>query len=389
MSIVFGLAWRRQITEQNETGVEVVSWYWHFVDGVWAVVFTLVYFVGRWSEHRETASMTSSITAHRILQRPPVREARSSSTGAIGAIAESARIRRCRDRGDAAVDGLADRAGAGDHRAGRRPGDEPGPVRRRCGALRLRPGGLDWPTAARPGPPARADGRAGAAVPGAVAGKAGMVDQLRPGVAGYRFQLPEKIHPISAGVKGGIVGGLVMPIPALAYGLLSGHGLWFPINLLAGMAVPGISGETAAPARAVLRGVADPGDLHPCHVLGDVRAALRGRLADLAADPGRSGGRGRRADAALLDGHLLRLHGDRQSVARIDFVNWPWFIASQVVYGVAMSIVVINSEKVPRRTGGERAGPVGGCPRSPARLEVRREFPGHLRWLRPATLLGP
>jgi len=27
--------------------VEVVSWYWHFVDGVWAVVFTLVYLVGR------------------------------------------------------------------------------------------------------------------------------------------------------------------------------------------------------------------------------------------------------------------------------------------------------------------------------------------------------
>ena len=47
MSIVFGLAWRRQITERNETGVEVVAWYWHFVDGVWVVVFTLVYFVGR------------------------------------------------------------------------------------------------------------------------------------------------------------------------------------------------------------------------------------------------------------------------------------------------------------------------------------------------------
>src|SRR5258708_993377 len=47
MGIVFGLAWRRQITTRNETGVEVVSWYWHFVDGVWAVVFTLVYVVGR------------------------------------------------------------------------------------------------------------------------------------------------------------------------------------------------------------------------------------------------------------------------------------------------------------------------------------------------------
>ena len=42
------------------------------------------------------------------------------------------------------------------------------------------------------------------------------------------------------------MGGLVMPIPALAYGVLSGHGIWFPINLLAGIVVPGISGETAA-----------------------------------------------------------------------------------------------------------------------------------------------
>jgi cytochrome c oxidase subunit 3/cytochrome o ubiquinol oxidase subunit 3 len=47
MSLVFGLAWRRQITARNESGVAVVSWYWHFVDGVWAVVFALVYVVGR------------------------------------------------------------------------------------------------------------------------------------------------------------------------------------------------------------------------------------------------------------------------------------------------------------------------------------------------------
>ena len=47
MSIVLGLARRRHITARNKTGVEVVSWYWHFVDGVWVVVFTLVYVVGR------------------------------------------------------------------------------------------------------------------------------------------------------------------------------------------------------------------------------------------------------------------------------------------------------------------------------------------------------
>ena len=27
--------------------VELVSWYWHFVDGVWVIVFTVVYVVGR------------------------------------------------------------------------------------------------------------------------------------------------------------------------------------------------------------------------------------------------------------------------------------------------------------------------------------------------------
>ena len=47
MSIVFGLAQGRRITERNKVGVEVISWYWHFVDGVWVLVFTLVYIVGR------------------------------------------------------------------------------------------------------------------------------------------------------------------------------------------------------------------------------------------------------------------------------------------------------------------------------------------------------
>jgi cytochrome c oxidase subunit 3/cytochrome o ubiquinol oxidase subunit 3 len=47
MLIVFSLAVRRRVTAQNRLGVELVSWYWHFVDGVWVVVFTLVYLVGR------------------------------------------------------------------------------------------------------------------------------------------------------------------------------------------------------------------------------------------------------------------------------------------------------------------------------------------------------
>jgi cytochrome c oxidase subunit 3/cytochrome o ubiquinol oxidase subunit 3 len=47
MLIVFGLALGRQVTSANHGGVQLVSWYWHFVDGVWVVVFTVVYLVGR------------------------------------------------------------------------------------------------------------------------------------------------------------------------------------------------------------------------------------------------------------------------------------------------------------------------------------------------------
>src|SRR5262249_7624057 len=39
-----------------------------------------------------------------------------------------------------------------------------------------------------------------------------------------------------------------------------------------------------------------------------------------------------------------------------EFVSWPWFIASQVVYGLAMSIVVIDADMA-------AAPPVGSGPR--------------------------
>ena len=45
--IVLGLALRREVTHANRAGVGLISWYWHFVDGVWVVVFTVVYLVGR------------------------------------------------------------------------------------------------------------------------------------------------------------------------------------------------------------------------------------------------------------------------------------------------------------------------------------------------------
>jgi len=60
-----------------------------------------------------------------------------------------------------------------------------------------------------------------------------------------RASLPVEVYPISAGVKGGLAGGVVMACLAAAYGILSGNGIWYPMNLLVAGLFPGI-GDTAA-----------------------------------------------------------------------------------------------------------------------------------------------
>src|ERR1700758_4424465 len=43
--LIFGLA--RQVDRNQSRRVDVLALYWHFVDAVWVVVFTVVYIVGR------------------------------------------------------------------------------------------------------------------------------------------------------------------------------------------------------------------------------------------------------------------------------------------------------------------------------------------------------
>ena len=48
MLVVLALAIGRRVNPANRSGVQLVSWYWHFVDVVWVAVFTIVYLVGRY-----------------------------------------------------------------------------------------------------------------------------------------------------------------------------------------------------------------------------------------------------------------------------------------------------------------------------------------------------
>jgi hypothetical protein len=46
-------------------------------------------------------------------------------------------------------------------------------------------------------------------------------------------RLPSQVYPLWAGAKGGVAGSGVMAALALLYGLVSRHGVWYPINTLA------------------------------------------------------------------------------------------------------------------------------------------------------------
>ena len=190
--------------------------------------------------------------------------------------------------------------------------------------------------------------------PAKIAAPLGRVDRLREGSPGYRFRLPEKIHPISAGIKGGIVGGLLMPIPALAYGLLSGHGLWYTANLLTGLVLPGVGAMTEAQLEQF-----DPTLLIAAtliHVtvsltVGLIYGVLLPTLPNI-------------PKPLAWGGLLMPILWSSVSFFAMGLANpllsrrvdWAWFVFSQFIFGVAAAWAV----HVQRRRRPLAAGAVGG-----------------------------
>jgi hypothetical protein len=187
--------------------------------------------------------------------------------------------------------------------------------------------------------------------PTPITGEREKVEQMRPGMPGYRVRLPEAVHPISAGVKGGIIGGLVMPLPAFLYGLLSGHGIWYPVNLLAGMVLPGIGTMTTAQLEQfslllLIVGMV----IHAVMavVFGLLYGVLLPTLPDIPRVPPAAG-------SLAWGGVLFPVFWSTVSYSLMgvvnpvlqERVNWPWFVISQFVFGVVAAVVVDRSEEIP------------------------------------------
>ncbi len=47
LALVLALSLTGKVRQAHAEHVEIISWYWHFVDAVWVVVFTVVYVMGR------------------------------------------------------------------------------------------------------------------------------------------------------------------------------------------------------------------------------------------------------------------------------------------------------------------------------------------------------
>jgi mono/diheme cytochrome c family protein/uncharacterized membrane protein YagU involved in acid resistance len=195
--------------------------------------------------------------------------------------------------------------------------------------------------------------------PAPVVPSPGGVEPLKPGMPGYRFRLPEKIHPVSAGLKGGLAGGLVMPIPALLWGVLRGHGIWFPVNLMAGIALPGVGDLSVAELeqfRPVLFAIGVVGHVVMSAVVGLVYGVL------LPTIPGAPRWQ------LLVGGIVIPLIWTGFSYGMMGVANpplarnvdWGWFALSQLVFGITAAVVVIRSEKVavPPAGPGVPAGPL-------------------------------
>ncbi len=166
----------------------------------------------------------------------------------------------------------------------------------------------------------------------------------RVAVAGElrRAFLPLEIYPVSAGVKGGLAGSVAMALTAMLYGLLSGNGIWYPINLLAAGFLPSKMTATVASLSAFNLNV-----LLIASAIHLLTSLLMGLLygAMLPMLPRRPVLLGGVAAPLLWTGLLHSILGIVNPVLN-QRIHWVWFVVSQAAFGIVAGIVVSRQERV-------------------------------------------
>ena len=157
-----------------------------------------------------------------------------------------------------------------------------------------------------------------------------------------RAWLPLQVYPVSAGVKGGLAGGVAMAILAMIYGVVSGHTIWYPINLLAGSLYAPSATPTVEEMLHFRLGwflFALAMHITMCLLVGLLYGAM---LPLLPRSPIVLGGI---IGPLLWTGLLYHVIGYVNPMLD-QRINWWWFALSQVGFGVVAGLVVKRQNRV-------------------------------------------
>jgi hypothetical protein len=168
-----------------------------------------------------------------------------------------------------------------------------------------------------------------------------LVDRL-PIAEQARVWLPVQTYPVSAGVKGGLAGSIAMAVLACSYGALKAGSIWYPINLLAATVY----------AQSLKMG---PSQLRFFHVdsflialglhalVSTLVGLLYGAMLPMfASRPIVLGG----LIGPVLWSGLIYTMLDLLNPLLASHIDWYWFVASQVAFGVVAGLVVVRQSRM-------------------------------------------
>jgi len=169
-----------------------------------------------------------------------------------------------------------------------------------------------------------------------------VVDRVPVAADQVRAWLPVQTYPISAGVKGGLAGSVAMAVIACAYGVLKAGSIWYPINLLA----------ASVYAQSLKMGAAQLYSFHAdsflialgIHALvSTLVGVLYGAMLPMFANrPIVLGGL---VGPVLWSGLIYTMLGLLNPMLE-KHINWYWFVASQVAFGVVAGLVVVRQSRM-------------------------------------------
>jgi hypothetical protein len=167
------------------------------------------------------------------------------------------------------------------------------------------------------------------------------VERMRAAEQVQRAWLPLKVYPVAAGVKGGLAGGVAMALIAVLYGVSFARSIWYPINLVAGslyMAGSIPPNEALMHFKAGWFLYALALHLTMCLLVGLLYGAM---LPMLPTRPILLGG----IIAPILWTGLVYHSLGFVNPLLDQKINWWWFAASQVAFGIVAGLVVVRHHK--------------------------------------------